>query len=463
MANEGRRVEAVLGGAVVDTVAGAAEGPKEFEHPIFRIPPKEDKGSRTLGLYRYQAEVAARFCLAMLTQDTIDYIVCEWHEDFIIAFSDGAVELVSVKHRQHDQGVWTIPQLCLDGGLAHLFDRWIACGRASTMRLRLFTSAALNPAKDNAGGLAKMCGPDPELTVGRDAMVRAVARQLLKVRWKQPYDNIPETPEVKVADIVFPEGFIDQVEGFLTVLAIDHDQSPDHAITDTNIQRFLLPAMACLELDSVNTEATYRDLVNRIEMANRDENDRGQLAPYIVDPDRVRHNRQMTARIARRRLHRDTVLEQFVYLQTAVPTYARDQVPIDAPGGARLVRKLARGQVPSDEAAHAEKLRSAWYVAWSQQRSGLAGDAAALENLSLEVADTVFECRGIAQEQAAPGVAYGRRMNRLLGQQLTPEAMSTTPPFKVNRQHLRGLAYQLADECHFYFSEPFDASAEDAS
>ncbi|GJF30253.1 hypothetical protein KNE206_29530 [Kitasatospora sp. NE20-6] len=452
-----------VGGAVVDTVAGAAESPKEYEHPIFRLQPKEDDGSRTAGLFRYQAEAAARFCLAMLTQESIDYVVCEWHEDFVIAFSDGAVELVSVKHRQHDQGAWTIPQLCKDGGLAHLFDRWLGCGRASNMRLRLFTSAALNPARDNARGLAKMCGPDPELTVGRDAMVRAVARQLLKVRWKQPYDNIPETPVVKVDDIVLPEGFVDQVDGFLVVLAIDHDQSPDHSITDTNIQQFLLPAIARLELDQVDTEATYRDLVNRIEKANRDESDRGQLAAHIVDPSRVLHDRQMQARIARRRLHRDTVLEEFVYQRTAVPTYARGQVPIDAPGGARLGRKLARGQVPSDEAAHAERLRSAWYVAWSQQRSGLAGDAAALENLKLEVADTVFECRGSAEEEAAPGAAYGRRMNQLLAQQLTPEAMSARPPFKVNKLHLRGLAYQLADDCLFYFSEPFDASAEGAS
>lgn len=447
---------------MVDVVAEAAGSREGFEHPIFRLAPKEDDGSRTSGLYRYQAEVAARFCLAMLTQESVDYIVCEWHEDFVIAFCDGAVELVSVKHRQHDQGPWTLSQLFQDGGLAHLFDRWVGCDRASNVRLRLFTNAALKPARDNARGLARMCGPQPELTESRDAMVKNVARQLLKVRWKQPYDNIPDTPRVNVTDIVFPEGFLDQAGGFLAVLAIDHDQSANHSITDTNIQQFLLPAIASLELVDVDTESTYRDLVNRIEKANRDESDRGQLASYIVDPARVLNNRQMSARIARRRLRRVTVLDGFAYLRTAVPTYVRGQVPIKAPGGTRLGRKLAHGRVPSDEAAHAERLRSAWYVTWSQQRSGLVGDAADLENLSLEVTDAAFECRGRAEQETAPGAAYGRRMNQLLIQYLTPETVAATPPFKVNKQHLRGLAYQLADECHFYFSEPFDASAEGA-
>ncbi|MER6162569.1 hypothetical protein ABT147_45030 [Streptomyces sp. NPDC001868] len=35
----------------------------------------------------------------MLTQDAIDYVVCEGHEDFVIAFTNGEVELVSVKPR----------------------------------------------------------------------------------------------------------------------------------------------------------------------------------------------------------------------------------------------------------------------------------------------------------------------------------------------------------------------------
>jgi hypothetical protein len=133
------------------------------------------------------------------------------------------------------------------------------------------------------------------------------------------------------------------------------------------------------------------------------------------------------------------------------------------PVEAALRKKLAQGQVPSDEAAYAEELRSAWYVTWSQRRSGLAGDAMDLENLRLEVVDTVFDCRAHAQSEVIDRAAYGQRMNQLIRQRLTPEVIDTTLPFKINKLHLRGLAYQLCDECHFYFSAPFDVSTGEAS
>ncbi|MGW2684598.1 dsDNA nuclease domain-containing protein [Streptomyces sp. NPDC001414] len=147
-------------------------GPNASELTIFDLAPEEDSGSDTLGRYRYQAEVAARDCLAMLTQDAIDFVVCEWHEDFVVAWTDGSVELVSVKHREGTQGPWTLAELCKSGGLTHLFDRWCACECAANVRLRLATNAALKPGKGNAGVLARMCGPEPEVTAGLTAWRR---------------------------------------------------------------------------------------------------------------------------------------------------------------------------------------------------------------------------------------------------------------------------------------------------
>ncbi|MET8514376.1 dsDNA nuclease domain-containing protein [Streptomyces sp. NPDC005077] len=443
----------------------AVNDPDDFVHPIFRLAPGEDGGSDTLNLYRFQAEVAARACLAMLTQDEIDFVVCEWHEDFVIGFKDGGVQLVSVKHRQYRRTLWNVSDLCKDGGLAHLFNSWCACGCASNVRLRLTTNGALNTTKNNAATLARMCGADPEVSDGLDAMAETIARYFLKIRWKQPYLNIPVVPEVaKLADIAIPEGFITKIKGFLAVLDIEFENVPSlRFITDINIQGLLRQAITSLKLDHVDDEATYRQLVERIESANRGEGERGQLAEYIANPSRVQHNTQMQQRIARRTLYRSTVLEQFVYKQLAVPTYSRGQLPVIAPGGANLRKKLARGQVPSDEAAHAERLRSAWYTTWTQNRSGLAGDSTDLANMRLEVVDTVFECREHAQNATVEGNPYGVSMNRLIRERLTPEEMSAMLPFKINKMHLRGLAYQLCDECEFYFSEPFDVADEEAS
>ncbi|MFF8837293.1 dsDNA nuclease domain-containing protein [Streptomyces sp. NPDC015130] len=443
--------------------AESDESDEGFVHPIFRLAPHEDSGSDTLGNYRYQAEVAAQMCVVLLTEDSVESVVCEWHEDFVVSYADGFVELVSVKHRGKRRNPWNVADLCKDGGLAHLFDRWRACDGRSNVRLRLATNAGLTTGKLGATTLKAMCGRDPQVTAGVDAMADTVARHLLRVRWKQAYATIPEVPQANLADIAIPAGFTDLVRLFLAALHIDDELPSRRHITDVNLQSLLIPAIARLQRDHVDVEATYRALVERIEKSNRDESDRGQLAVYIADPTRVLHSVQIQQRIARRRLTKATVLDTFVCSSSAVPTIARGQLPIVAPGGANLRKKMERGRIPADEAAHAERLRSAWYVTWSQQRSGLAGDTTDLANASFEVLDIVFACREQAEEEAPGSAPYGRRMNQLMARHLTPDALGTGLPFPVNGRHLRGLAYQLCDDCDFYFSEVFDPSEEEAS
>ncbi|MEU9994027.1 dsDNA nuclease domain-containing protein [Streptomyces sp. NPDC050848] len=450
--------------AVEAEAAEDAESDEGFVHPIFRVAPQEDSGSDTLGNYRYQAEVAAQICVALLTQESVESVVCEWHEDFVVSYAGGSVELVSVKHRGKRRNPWNVADLCKDGGLAHLFDRWRACDGLSNVRLRLATNAGLTTGKGGATTLKAMCGPDPRITFGVDDMASAVAQYLLKVRWKQPYATIPEVPQVsRLADIAIPDGFTDLVKLFFAALHIDDELPSRRHITDVNLQSLLIPAIATLQREHVDVEATYRALIERIEQSNRDESDRGQLAVYIADPTRVLHSVQIQQRIARRRLTKATVLDTFVSSRSIVPTFARGQLPIVAPGGGNLRKKMARGHVPADEAAHAERLRSAWYVAWSQHRSGLAGDTTELANASYEVLDTVFACREQAEEEASDGAPYGRRMNQLMTRLLTPDLLGAGLPFPVNGRHLRGLAYQLCDDCDFYFSDVFDPSEEEAS
>ncbi|WP_330294173.1 dsDNA nuclease domain-containing protein [Streptomyces griseorubiginosus] len=453
----------------MDDAAGVGFGPEGIgappeadgsAHALFELAPEEDSGSDTLGRYRYQAEVAARDCLAMLTQEAIDFVVCEWHEDFVVARTDGSVELVSVKHREGTQGPWTLTELCKSGGLTHLFDRWCACECADNVHLRLATNAALKPGKGNAGVLARMCGPEPELTTGLTAMAEAVARQMLKVRWKQPYPNVPKTPECRIADIRIPAGFVDKVVRFLAVLEISCKPPQRENITDVNIQRLLVPAVKQLQLAHVDLEATYRGIVERIERANRDESDRTQLAVYIADPGRVRHSTQMQQRVGRRRITREILRQEIAYTTVQLPTFPRGKAPVVAPGGTKLHRKLRRGLVPSDEAAFAERLRSAWYTTWSERRSGLAGDETDLLNLSTDILEIVFECRRHARAQVPEGSEFGNKMNDLLAERLRVDTLPSLPPFQLNNQHLRGLAYQLCDDCLFFFSETFNADEE---
>ncbi|MFJ6755355.1 dsDNA nuclease domain-containing protein [Streptomyces sp. NPDC091273] len=120
-------------------------------------------------------------CIALLTQDSVESVVCEWHEDFVVSHTDGLAELVSVKHRGKRRNPWNVADFCKDGGLAHLFDRWCACDGLSNVRLRLATNAGLATGKVSATALKAMCGGDPRTTAGVDDMAKAVAQYLLRV------------------------------------------------------------------------------------------------------------------------------------------------------------------------------------------------------------------------------------------------------------------------------------------
>ncbi|MFI7406941.1 hypothetical protein ACIBW9_41905 [Streptomyces sp. NPDC049541] len=74
--------------------------------------------------------------------------------------------------------------------------------------------------------------------------------------------------------------------------------------------------------------------------------------------------------------------------------------------------------------------------------------------------EVAFECRRHARAAAAEDSGFGRKMNDLLAERLKVDALPSPPPFQLNNLHLRGLAYQLCDECHFFFSEPFNADEE---
>lgn len=114
--------------------------------------PSDDAGAQTADRYEWQAAMAARDLLAMYLDlvegdgdpvgATDHGLVCEYHEDWATVLPT-SVEIVSGKHKEPRFGSFTtVSGLLDDGGLYHLFDRWLALG-AST-RCRLATTAGLD-------------------------------------------------------------------------------------------------------------------------------------------------------------------------------------------------------------------------------------------------------------------------------------------------------------------------------
>jgi hypothetical protein len=70
-----------------------------------------------------------------LPQDCDGRVLCEWQEDWVLLEGEDA-ELVSGKHRDPSvRAFTTVNMLADEGGLAHLFERWLALGEKPLCRL----------------------------------------------------------------------------------------------------------------------------------------------------------------------------------------------------------------------------------------------------------------------------------------------------------------------------------------
>jgi hypothetical protein len=414
--------------------------------------PPEDAGSDTQSRYRYQSEIAARHGFASLTHSNIRSIVCEWHEDYVVIFDDGLLELVSVKHREPGQGPWTMATICKDGGLAHLFDRWFAAGRAS--HARLCSNAGLSAATGNAGALQRLCGQDLATIAGAEDLVRELACRLMDAsrdRGDGGFSSIPSSPEnTPMADYVVADYLADAVIDFLKVLNLDCDLPHRSNVEAVNLQELVRPALRALGLSELGADASYASVVSVIEAASRDDHGTPtNLAAVLADTDRLRKDHQLNEIIRRRTVSAEMIRDALIDHHGRVMLLPSGVAAEDAPGGPDLRRKMTAGGCGEPTVRLAEMLRAAWWVTWRERKSGLVGDASLLYSLSAEVLALVESARHATTSDAD---AYGEAFNREISARVIAEALPSRPLFAMHPLHPRGLAYQLGDECYYDFS-----------
>jgi hypothetical protein len=120
--------------------------------------PPDDAGARTADLFDWQASMATADGLELyrtalnkdekLADRDSCRVLCEYHEDWVAIRGDDA-ELVSAKHKEPSFGAYTtIKQLHSDGGLGHLFSRWLALNEAPTCRLVTTSGLRAGPPQD---------------------------------------------------------------------------------------------------------------------------------------------------------------------------------------------------------------------------------------------------------------------------------------------------------------------------
>jgi hypothetical protein len=151
------------------------EAPKGLGAVLRTASPPDDAGADTFDRYEWQAMVATVDLLALYLDALEDEtrnprtttdcgLVCEFHEDWARVVR-GEVQLVSGKHKDPAFGAYrTANSLLGDGGLYHLFDRWVALGEVSGSRL--VTTAGLD---SDAAAIGRAC--DHFQLIGADAVL----------------------------------------------------------------------------------------------------------------------------------------------------------------------------------------------------------------------------------------------------------------------------------------------------
>ncbi|MFB9183210.1 hypothetical protein ACFFX1_34195 [Dactylosporangium sucinum] len=170
------------------------------------VMPTDDAGARTAAKYEWQALMAAADGLRMyldaldtdgnLVQTEVCRVLCERHEDWV-ALRNGDAELVSAKDFGLSFGAYTtLNSLADDGGVAHLFNRWLAMQEKASCRL--VTTVGLEGPPQKLVALAealrdrRLAGRELVSDEEHDGLLNDFGKALLKYcgglpdRWKPP-------------------------------------------------------------------------------------------------------------------------------------------------------------------------------------------------------------------------------------------------------------------------------------
>ena len=423
--------------------------------------PPEDDGAETQANFHFQCEVIARWCYGLFERDGPLAVLCEYLEDFVVVFESGIVDLVSVKHRHRNRGTWSVAELCDDGGLTHLFDRWLSVKAAGrTARVLHVTNAGLTHGPDQSAELSNLCDAttrDPNLLLNWS---KKLARQFLLVSKHKRTRAIPQrdapTRSEHLTDDDPLVGLVATFIATLTFVAVPHRDD----IAASNLAQVVMPLCLARGWDIRDGPPFHDAVVAIVERTVRSFGMRRlDLARHVVDatqwPTGIERDEKLAARLLDASL-----LNSVIVRGGEVPLFPPGEVPLPAPGGGQLRRKMAAGQLTREAQHLAERLRSAWYTTRRARLPDLPGDAAAVAQIEAEVLELVLDAQDATVASGA--VPYGPAFFRQLRDSLRVGAFRQRPPVQMNDQHALGVSFELSEQCIFGFQPPWVATADSA-
>ncbi|WP_222123718.1 hypothetical protein [Agrococcus jejuensis] len=387
--------------------------------------------------------------------DSVSAIVCEHHEDWIVRAGD-QLEIVSAKHREANVGAWaSITVLVDDGGLGHLFTRWILLDRKVATRLVSCAALRNGEASELAEStvLLRRSASGTSLTdtelelVNRciDKFSRAIMmhRKRLPPDWQAPMDE-------RARDLDPPRDLQEAVRDFLTVLSFDVGRPSREFATYAAPGLYAEPLAIRLSQTEALAPLIWSAVLRLFEvrMRARGSRERGGLPDVGATPAR----KQVAEGAIELESRTVTVQDILLAARSAIQNPGA-YMPLARPAKlTRLSVKMANGGCSDTSIARAERLRldfARYRRAREASVPGSSAERAAVERHLLRIAD---------EETAGSRNAGGRWGDALWG--AMSDRLSNAPP-----QHLSsgldgdlalGGVADLASRCQVWFSPGFD-------
>lgn len=434
---------------------------------VITVDPEDDAGAETADWYEWQVVMAAADGLALYVQaldangritDDESRIVCERHEDWVVLQGQDA-ELVSAKHKDPAYGAYTtLRKLFDDGGLAHLFRRWLALGAKPTCRLVTTPGLSAGPAQN----LEKACEYLRGLRLGGAAV--AVSEEHRSVvddacgtldRSKLPADWREDGFSGAFPGVEHRE----QMARFMSVLSIAHGQARRQHTDFAAPAMFAQPVVERLGLQTPAAEI-WEAVLSLFRARMR----AGGPVPLAALPKvlayRIGASAPNVEEIERSLVARIITMQD---IDVAI------RVAVRNPGGfrplprlqraSRVAVKMAAGTCTDNSIERAEQLRADYQEYWSERMAidtGARVEQARLRRTLLKVSD---EATGAVGGIAAAGgpvlwAELQRRLERL---------PRTEFPDGMDADLLLGGVCELSNHCRVWFSDRFDVEAALAS
>lgn len=415
---------------------------------LIAIAQLDDAGANTADLYDWQAAMAAADGLALyldalgdtevLGPECGDFIVCEWHEDWVVVGAD-ATELVSCKHRSPDVGAFTTVNALADqGGLAHLFNRWAALEQKPMCRL-VTTGGVTGPARE----LKLLANRLRDLRRGNGDLILLPGEESTVKQLRE---------KIKVHDTAMTvEDQDDEVVRFLSTLSIATVDVNKGVVRDAAPTKYVKPILERMGVDTQYCEPVWQAVLSlvRERMQSHGQTFDGDL-PAVLQRHRTGGADQDMPRQVASRLVRLEDIQIAIDTALAIPAAYRTVPSI--PAISRVELKMTDGGCPPNAVGRATPLRVDYEDHWREQESSDPGARIARRKLEGVL-------RRLSDHTMGDLEVSGTEFWRALEVEVTElEGSGGLPPGVDSEIALGGICY-LSNQCQVWFGPRFDIEA----